>query len=126
MANRSGHPFEHDDVETLTAARTLTAKDSGKVFKTGAADVVVTLPTVAPELKGVTYTFFVETLSVTTGLSISPAAADQIKMKGITAADNKDIINSAATDAIGDSLTIVCDGADWIVTSFLGTFEREA
>lgn len=127
MANRSGHPFEFGDVESLAANRTLSRRDSGKAFTSGAADVVVTLPAVDGSLKGVTFTFVTLTLSTVTGFSISPAAADQIKGKGITAADDKDYINTAATDAVGDLVQIVCDGADgWIVVAERGTWAREA
>lgn len=112
------------DVEVLTAARTLTREDNGKTFVSGAADVVVTLPATA---KGLSFTFLTSTLSATTGFSISPAAADKIVAKGITPADDKDLINTAASDAIGDSVTLVGDGADgWYVTAMLGTWARQA
>lgn len=127
MANRSGHPPQFGDVVSVTASRTLTAADSGKVYTSGAADLVFTLPAASAVTKGVTYTFVTLTLSATTGLSVSPNASDKIQGKGITAADDKDYINSAATDAAGDLLTIVCDGSDgWIVTDERGTWAREA
>lgn len=127
MANRSGHPFELGGVETLAAARTLTRADSGKVFLSGAVDIVVTLPPVDAGMVGVTYKFITVTLSASTGYSISPNASDRIQGKGITAADNKDIINTAATDAIGDMLEVVCDSTDgWTISGLLGTWSREA
>lgn len=128
MANRSGHPFEHNAVTSITdAAVTLSRADSGKVYTIDVAECVVTLPAVDAAMAGVTYTFVTITLSAVTGLSLSPAAADQIRGKGITAADNKDYINSAATDAVGDLVTLVCDGgAGWLVTSERGTWAREA
>jgi hypothetical protein len=127
MANRSGHPPEMQDVVTDTTARTLVAADSGKLFIAGAVDLVYTLPAATPALKGVKYKFVVSTPSATTGLSLSPDSADKIQGKGITAADDKDLINTAATDAVGDSVELVCDGVDgWWITSMLGTWARQA
>ena len=127
MTNRSGHPFEFGDVENVTTTpRTLTRADSGKVFVAGVADLVLTLPAVTAALKGVTYALYVETLSTGTGAAFSPAAADKIKGKGITAADDKDLINTAATDAEGDMARVTCDGVDWIISAGLvGTWARE-
>jgi hypothetical protein len=116
MTNRSGFPGEYDDVEVVTATpRNLTRKDSGKIFVTGVADLVLQLPDVTADMKGVTYTVFVSTLSVTTGAQFKPGTVDKITAKGLTAADNHGIINTGATDAVGDNCTIVCDGTDWIV-----------
>lgn len=111
-----------------TANFTLSAADSGNFFRLDAADLVCTLPAAAAGTAGVTYTFFLPTagLSTGTGFSISPAAADFICSAGLTAVDNKDLINSGATDTIGDGATIVCDGVDgWYVTSLRGTWAKE-
>jgi hypothetical protein len=102
---------------------TVVAADTGKVIEAAAVDLVFTLPaTVA----GLQFTFVVKTISATTGLSISPAAADKIMGNGFTAADDKDAINTAATDRVGDSLTLVGDGVDgWYVVGVTGTWARE-
>lgn len=106
--------------EVLTANKTLTADDSGKEFVINAADVVVTLPATA---LGLRYTFTVQTLSTTTGFSVSPNASDSIN--GGT--DDKDLINSAATDAVGDSVTVLGDGSvGWFTTGKIGTWAAEA
>lgn len=126
MPNYSGHPVTLN-VETREASFSLTEKDSGKVFLIDAADVVASLPAASEATRGVFYKFFVVTLSTGTGFSVSPAAADQIRGKGITAADDKDIINSAATDAVGDHIEVVCDGSlGWVITNVDGTWAREA
>lgn len=123
-ATRFGHGVADGDVETLTASRTLTEADNGKTFISGAADVVVTLPITK---EGLHFRFLTSTLSATTGYSVSPQAVDRIQGKGITAADDKDIINSAASDAVGDLLEIVGDGsAGWWIVGMLGTWAREA
>lgn len=113
-------------VETKTASFTLTAADSGKIFLIdGTASVVATLPSTA---LGLEYTLIVKQLPGSgAGTAFSPAAADKIIGNGFTAADDKDAINSAASDALGDWLTVVGDGADgWYITSIKGTWAREA
>jgi hypothetical protein len=110
--------------ETQDANFTLTSSDSGKTIIIDAADVVATLPATAA---GVTYTFIVKTLSSTTGFSVSPAAADAIHGNGLTSVDDKDLINTAASDAEGDTVTIIGDGVDgWWITSIVGTWAKEA
>ena len=98
--------------------------DSGKVVIVTAADKVVTLP--ATE-EGLVYTIVTGAVSSTTGLSVSPAAADQIIGLGITAADNKDLINTQATERVGDSVTLVGNGSTgWLAINASGTWAREA
>ncbi len=99
---------------------TVLASESGTIFVVTAADVKFTLPAT---VKGLIYTFVVKTLSTTTGLQVDPVAADNIN--GGT--DNKDLINTAATDAVGDSVTIIGDGdAGWLTMSKVGTWAAEA
>lgn len=112
-------------VETKTAAYTLTAADSGKVFLANAASsVVFTLPAT---VLGLTYTIICMTATTSgVGTSLSPAAADKIMGNGFTAADDKDAINTAATDVVGDTITVVGDGVDgWYITSVIGIWARE-
>lgn len=108
---------------TDAATDSLTAAESGKVFICTATSgtQVFTLPaTVA----GVTYTFVAA--SADGEINVSPNASDKIQGKGITAADNKDYINTAATNAVGDLITIVGDGTDgWWVLDERGTWGRE-
>lgn len=126
MSNKSGRPHELDVVHVTSTPHTLTHKDSGKLLIIEVAECVVNLPAMAPELAGCNFEFAVLTLSAVTGLSVSPSALDQIQGKGITAADNKDYINTAATDAVGDFLRIVGDGTlGWVVTDERGTWARE-
>jgi hypothetical protein len=106
-------------VVTLTENATLTAADSGKIIIAGAVDLVITLPaTVA----GVYFTFCQQAVSAGTGLSISPNAADNIA--GGT--DDKDYINTGATDVLGDCLTIVGNGTTgWVVVEKGGIWVHE-
>jgi hypothetical protein len=113
-------------VTAISADTTLTAADSGKVFRVTGVDKVATLPaTVA----GLRYTFVVAAaaLSSGTGFSISPNAADKIMGNGIASADDKDLVNTGATDAEGDTVTLVGDGVDgWYVEVMRGTWARQA
>lgn len=117
--------LQKEKVEAIAVDTTLTAADTGKFFLITAADKVVTLPATALGLK---FTFMVTAtgLSASTGFSVSPAAADQIAGNGFTAADNKDAINTGATDAAGDKITLVGDGsAGWYISEIIGTWARE-
>lgn len=112
-------------VNLAAASQTLTAAQSGQKF-VGAVDAVFTLPAAAASLKGVWYEFETGVLSSGTGLSISPAAADHIRGNGLTSVDNKDLINTGATDRLGDMVRIYCDGSDWIIDAIIGTWAKEA
>jgi hypothetical protein len=123
VLHAAGHTVE---VISTAVNRTLTQDESGAVVIVTAADKVITLP--ATQL-GLVYTVMLGAggLSASTGLSVSPAAADQIIGNGFTVADDKDAINTGATDVVGDSITLVGDGsAGWYVTNVTGTWAREA
>jgi hypothetical protein len=119
--------------ELAAATATLTGDDTGKTFLVvTTADQVITLPAASAALKGTRYKFVVTAgaLSGGTGFSLSPAAADAIASAGLTSVDNKDLINSGATDSEGDFVEIVCDGGatgeqGWYVTSMKGTWAKE-
>ena len=107
-------------VNVTSTPQTLTAADSGNIYRVNVADCVFTLPSTA---EGLEYTFVVDTVSSTTGCSISPAAADNIN--GGT--DNKDLINTAATDVKGDSVRVVGDGDEgWLTVGMHGIWAAEA
>lgn len=115
-----------NDVITKAANATLTVAESGKIILVTAADLVLSLPATAAGLK---YTFILAAagLSASTGLSISPVAADKIMGNGFTSADNKDAILAGSGDREGDSITLVADGSDgWYIERVLGTWTREA
>jgi hypothetical protein len=101
-------------------------EESATTYIATAANLVFSLP---PTEKGLVFTFVVAAsgLSAGTGLSVSPAAVDKIMGNGLTSLDNKDAINSGATDREGDSITLEGDGVDgWYITSVIGTWAREA
>lgn len=115
--------------QSKAANYTVTAADSDSTFIATAADVVFTLPSTSAGLR---YTFVTGALSTGTGTSISPAAADKIMGSvdgptAITSADDKDLINSGASDVLGDSVTLIGDGLDgWFIVGCTGVWAREA
>lgn len=113
-------------VNLAAATQILTALQSGQKF-VGAVDAVFTLPAAAAGTKGVWYEFECGSLSTGTGLSISPNASDNVRGNGLTALDDKDLINSGASDRLGDSVRIYCDGVDgWVIETIVGTWAKEA
>lgn len=112
-------------VNLAAASQTLEASQSGQKF-VGAVDAVFTLPAASADTKGVWYEFECGALSTGTGLSISPNAADSIRGNGLTAVDDKDLINSGATDRLGDMVRIYCDGSvGWVIEAIIGTWAKE-
>jgi len=112
-------------VNLAAATAALTAAQSGERF-VGAVDAVFTLPAAAAATKGVWYEFETGALSVGTGLSISPAAADHIRGNGLTSVDDKDLINTGSGDRLGDSVRIYCDGVDgWVIDAVIGTWAKQ-
>lgn len=108
----------YPNMVTLTENTTLTPEDSGKVIRLNAADLVVTLPSTQ---EGLVYTFVVTATSSTTGASISPQAAD--KFVSGAKADDADLVNTQATEAIGDNVTVYGDGIDgWFIMNQRGTW----
>lgn len=116
-------------VNLAAATQALTALQSGQRF-VGAVDAVFTLPAAAAGTAGVWYEFECGALSSGTGLSISPAAADAIGGNGLSVTVDKDLINSGATDRLGDCVRIYCTGVTgataWRIESVVGTWAKEA
>ena len=112
-------------VETLTAATTLTAEDSGKSFSlNAAAGAQITLPAVATSA-GFRYRFTVAALFATTAWTIK-AATNKIQggvivnSVNVPGADENTITFAHAADTIGDFVELNCDGTNWYVFG-LGT-----
>lgn len=60
-------------------------------------------------------------------VAISPAAADKIQGNGLSAQDNKDLLNTKATASVGDEVKLIGDGTDgWIIVDVIGTWARES
>ena len=111
------------DVVSYAVDTTLTEDESGKFIISTGDDKTFTLPATAT---GLVYHIVVGATSTTTGLSISPAAADSIAGLGLTAVDDKDLINTQATERVGDSVTLVSVAAGWLAVNASGTWAKEA
>lgn len=109
--------------EAISANKTLDSEDSGKLFWVDTDAVTITLPAVAtPALCKIVNGGAYGTVAVT----ISPNANDSLEGPDITAADNKDIINTKATARRGDFAKLgFVDAAGYAVTELLGTWARE-
>ena len=106
-------------VETLSAAATLTAEESGKLLiLSAAAGAQVTLPAVATSA-GFSYRFVVGATFATTAWTIK-AATNKIQggvivnSVNVPGADENTITFSAET--VGDFVELNCDGTSWYVT----------
>ena len=117
------------EVNLAAATQALTAGQTGQKF-VGAVDAVFTLPAAAAGTKGVWYEFECGALSSGTGLSISPAAADAIGGNGLGVVLDKDLINSGASDRLGDMVRIYCTGVAgataWRIEAIIGTWAKES
>jgi hypothetical protein len=111
------------EVNLAAASQSLVKSQTHQIFIC-VVDAVMTLPLCSTELKGVGYTFVCGALSAGTGLDVTPQAADNIYGAGLTAVDDESIINSGATDVVGDQVTLVCDGTNWLVTNIIGTWAK--
>jgi len=114
-----------EEVEVLSAAQTLTAADSGKVFiLDAAAGATVTLPALAEGLK---FKFVVGANFATSDWVIDSAEGDNINgiisdmgstVAGVPAVgeDQINFVNSA--ESIGDWVELVCDysNSQWLVS----------
>lgn len=108
------------DVETLAAAKTLTAADSGKTYiLKAAAGATITLPALK---SGVHFKFIIGSAFATTDWIIDSAEGDNIEglliVNGASVVasgeDQINFVNSAET--VGDHVEFACDGTNWFVT----------
>lgn len=108
------------NVEAVTGALTLTAKDSGKVFiLKAAAGAQITLPAVATS-SGFRFKFIVGQLFATTDWTVkalSTAIEGSVLVAGshVAGVDENTISFVASAESIGDFAELVCDGTNWYV-----------
>lgn len=116
--------FTYGLKQTKSANYTMTEGDSGYITYIDTDAVVITLPAT---VVGYTYTFVNAGGDGAVAITLSPNASDKIMGAGLTAADNKDLINTKATARRGDSVTLIGDGVNgWFVQRMTGTWAREA
>lgn len=103
-----------------TAALTLTSAHYGKTIKCGSLCRTVTLPLAATGLDGVRFTILNTRASTAAAgeLDVQPTSEDSIN--GGTSGIGFRLQTTA--DAIGDSVTMVCDGSGWYTIAKIGTW----
>lgn len=111
--------------EVISTNKTLDAEDTGKLFWVDTDAVTITLPAVAAGVFGcqIVNGGAFGTIAVT----ISPNASDSILGPNITAADDKDLVNTKATASRGDRVVLDSGDADgYLATQLRGTWARQA
>ncbi len=103
----------------IGATVVLTAAQSGQVFnnRSTSGSPSWTLPTAS---NGLWYTFTVSNVTagftITGGTIVAKTAANGTAITGTT------LTNTQATAVVGDTITLVCDGTSWRMTSQSGIF----
>lgn len=97
----------------------LTAADSGGVFinRSTSGSPSWTLPTAAA---GLYYTFYVS--NVTAGFTVTGGTIKAKTSASGTAISGTTLTNTQGTAVIGDNITLLCDGTNWIAISQSGIF----
>ena len=121
--SRTSNPVKRakEVTETIGAARTITAKDSGKVFQlitSGTDGAAITLPAVAA---GLNFTFVVGAAFATTDWTIVSATnvteGNVIVAGAHVAGVNENTVSFVATaESIGDYVQYISDGTSWFVS----------
>lgn len=97
----------------------LTAAQSGQVFnnRSTSGSPSWTLPTAA---NGLWYTFTVS--DVTTGFTVTGGTIKAKTSATGTAISGTTLTNTQGTAVVGDTITLVCDGTNWVMTAQSGIF----
>ena len=122
-------PYQKTGVIAATVA--LTDADNGRVFEVATDALVITLPSVASNLR---YTFVNTGADGANIITISPAAADgihgTITLAGtvvqLSGTVNKDLINTKATSFTGNTVVLQGTSAGWVVISSTGIWASQA
>jgi len=126
------HLKANNDVETLTASKSLVIGDSEKTFLIGTDALTMTLPATSA---GVRYKFINSGADANNIITISPNASDMIQGSFnhgggrvvLSGTDDKDLVNTKASAKTGDSLVIVGDGvAGWYIEECTGVWTEES
>lgn len=121
----------HEWYEVITANKTLTEEESGKIIAVGTDALVITLPTARP---GLNYTFVNIGADGNNIITVSPASTDGVwgtitlaaTVVDLGGVDNKDLINTKATAIKGDTAKIVClEANEWTVVHSTGIWAAE-
>jgi hypothetical protein len=97
----------------------LTAADSGKVLinRSTSGSPSWTLPTAAD---GLWFTFYVS--NVTAGFTVTGGTIKAKTSATGTAISGTTLTNTQGTAVVGDTITLVCDGTNWVAVAQSGIF----
>lgn len=117
----SGQAFPRTVTQSALVGATvaLTAAQSGQTFnnRSTSGSPSWTLPTAA---NGLWYTFTVS--DVTTGFTITGGTIKAKTNAAGTAISGTTLTNTQATAVVGDTITLVCDGTNWVMVAQSGIF----
>lgn len=107
------------DSALVGATVALTAAQSGQVFnnRSTSGSPSWTLPAAA---NGLSYTFTVS--NVTTGFTVTGGTIKAKTNAAGTAISGTTLTNTQGTAVVGDTITLVCDGTNWVMTAQSGIF----
>jgi len=116
-------PYQEYTVrELISGAKTLNAEDCGKLFWVDTTAIFTLPATAVPALCKIVCGGAFGAVQIT----LNPAAADSLEGPDITAADDKDVINTLATARRGDFAVIGhADAVGHTITELKGTWARE-
>lgn len=123
-------PFRQPKVRQITAALSLTPRDSGQTIVFNAsAGVTVTLPKVTKALNGINYKFTVKTLPGSGTNRVAPNAADQLyyhPTAGTASTAGQGMDNTNTTDNVGSGFSVIADAdtGGWVVLGVTGAWAK--
>jgi hypothetical protein len=125
-------PVGGNYIDLTSTSLALTGAQAGTIVgadNTGTTTVTVTLPAVATVSPGDKFTVITKAKSTggAAGTTLAIAAADvgavTIYGPGAASAANK-VVNTLGTANIGDMVTVMYDGTNWMVLTIVGTWAR--
>lgn len=132
----TGRLFENNGIRradatpvlTKTGAYSVTGDDHDRLILINSAATVAMLLPAAEDYPGLRVTFALVVASTSgNGHLLDVTGTDRVRGNGITDAESKGLVNTQATSAIGDSVTVVSDGAGvYYITDVVGTWAVEA
>jgi len=124
------------DFVSATASVALTAALSGTHYLSAVVGNIFTLPAATTAGGGVSYRIntasgghFASATAGSSGVNfkLRPQAADTVYGAGVAGATDSEVVQMLATGSVvGDGLEVRCDGTNWLVVNYTGTYGRAA
>lgn len=119
-------------VKHIDASISISDRKDHTLIITDADDVVITLPKADHSTLGQLVSVVQQNVSAGTGIAVKPQATDVIRGQTIAGvalagAAGKKLINTGATDVLGDRVTLCSDGdGTWYIIGLQGIWAAEA